>query len=233
MFLTGNNPNELITTMNTEIIKVVEWLRMNKLSLNLKKTHFIIFRRQRAKVNMSEKLMIDNVEIENVEHTKFLGVVIDQNLIFNKHIQYIKSKVSRSLGIMYKCKTFFNQSTLVTLYNAFVYPYFTYCISVWGNTFECHIRPLELVQKRAVRLIIGARKYDHTDPIFDALKILRLKQIYIYMLFSCFYTSFIAMIFQIISISYFSVMIQITGMILDSEGHLEHLFCGLFLHLDL
>ena len=180
LFLSGNDPNDLIKTMNIEIRKVVEWLRINKLSLNLKKTHFIIFRRQRAKVIVSEKLIIDEVEINMVEHTKFLGIVVDKHLSFDKHIQYIKGKVSRGIGILYKCRLYFNENTRLSLYNAFIYPYFNYCIAVWGNTFDTYLKPLIVSQKRAVRLIVGARRYDHTDPIFDNLKILRLKQIYIY-----------------------------------------------------
>ena len=180
MFLSGNDPNDLIRTMNIEMIKVIEWLRLNKLSLNLKKTHFMVFRRQRAKVTITEKLIVDKVEIDKVDHTKFLGVVIDQNLSFQNHIQYIKGKISRGIGILYKCRLLFNQNTKISLYNAFIYPYFNYCISIWGNTFDCFLKPLIILQKRAVRLIVGAKRYDHTDPIFDALKILRLQQIYIY-----------------------------------------------------
>ena len=48
LFMSGNNPNELIKSMNEEIAKVVQWLNVNKLSLNLKKTHFILFRRPRS-----------------------------------------------------------------------------------------------------------------------------------------------------------------------------------------
>lgn len=114
------------------------------------------------------------------EYTKFLGVIIDQNLYFHKHIQYIKGKIARGIGILYKCKVFFSQSTLLSMYNAFIYPYYNYCIAVWGNTFDCHLKPLVILQKRAIRLIVGARKYEHSDPIFDSLKILKLKEIYIY-----------------------------------------------------
>ena len=49
MFITGKNPDDLVTKMNAEILKVVDWLKINKLSLNLKKTHFIIFRKPRQK----------------------------------------------------------------------------------------------------------------------------------------------------------------------------------------
>ena len=181
MFLTGNDPNELIRIMNTEIVKVVDWLRVNKLSLNLKKTHFILFRQQqRSKITISEELIIDHVNIEMKDSTKFLGVMVDKFLNFEEHVKYIKGKISRGLGIIRKCRRVFQQKTLVTIYNSFLLPYFNFCTPVWGNTHDSYLEPLILLQKRAVRLVIGAKRNAHTDPIFKKLKLLKLRQIYIY-----------------------------------------------------
>ena len=57
--------------MNTEIVKVVDWLKINKLALNLKKTHFIIFRKSRQKLNLENELFIDDIKIEMKTHTTF------------------------------------------------------------------------------------------------------------------------------------------------------------------
>ena len=133
LFLSGRDPDELIKTMNSEMINVVDWLRINKLSLNLKKTHFIIFRRQRAKVTFSEKMIIDQKEIDQVEHTKFLGIVVDQNLSFNKHIQYVKGKVSRGIGILYKCRLFFNEKKLDYHYIMLSYTHISIIVSLFGE----------------------------------------------------------------------------------------------------
>ena len=65
------------------------------------------------------------------------------------------------------------------LYNAFIYPYFTYCIEVWGNTYKSYLEPLVKLQKRAIRIIVGARKYAHTALLFINLKLLNPKEIYI------------------------------------------------------
>ena len=99
MFLSGKNPDDLIKTMNDEMINVVDWLQLNKLSLNLKKTHFIFFRKKRIKVVPSVDLMINNVKIDIKVKTKFLGVIIDEHLSFQSHIKYIKGKVARGFGI--------------------------------------------------------------------------------------------------------------------------------------
>ena len=73
LFLFGQKPDVLIETMNTEMVKIIEWLKINKLSLNLKKTHFMIFRRRRGRILLNKKLNVDSVDIEMTDKTKFLG----------------------------------------------------------------------------------------------------------------------------------------------------------------
>ena len=180
MFLSGKNPDDLIKVMNTEITKVIDWLRINKLSLNLKKTHFTVFRKSRRRIELKEDLIIDNEKIDLVNHTRFLGVMLDQHLTFETHVKYIKGKISRGIGILCKARKYLKESSLLTLYYAFIYPYFTYCNTVWGNTYSSFLEPLAKLQKRAIRIICGARKYDHTYPLFQQLSILSIKNLYIY-----------------------------------------------------
>ena len=133
--------------MNGEMIKVVDWLKTNKLSLNLKKTHFMIFRKRRGQIALSNNLVIDDLVINRTNHTKFLGVMVDQHLTLESHVRYIKGKISRGIGILYKAKRLLQASSLLTLYYSFVYPYFTYCIAVWGNIYSTVLDPLIKCQK--------------------------------------------------------------------------------------
>lgn len=140
----------------------------------------MIFRRRKGRVLLNKNLNVDNVDIEMTDKTKFLGVIIDQYLTFYNHIQHIKGKISRALGILYKGRKYFNQNTLLTLYNAFVYPHFMYCICIWGNAYQSYIEPLFKLQKRAVRLIVGAKRLAHSAPIFSCIKVLQIQKLYIY-----------------------------------------------------
>ena len=139
MFISGKNPNELIKIMQEETIKVVDWLKLNKLSLNLKKTHFVIFHKKRDRVSLSEELYINDVKIHRVKNTKFLGVIVDETLSFQSHISLIKGKISRGIGLLYKCRPCVTKETMRTLYNTFIYPHFTYSSEVWGNIYLTHL----------------------------------------------------------------------------------------------
>ena len=63
-------------------------------------------------------------------------------------------------------------------YYAFIYPYLSYNIIIWGSTFETHLLPLITQHKRTIRTITGAGYRDHTDPLFKRLKLLKLQDIY-------------------------------------------------------
>ena len=73
--------------INTELDRISLCLRVNKLSLNINKTHYMIFNRKK-KCCCDVMLRIDKQLIEEVSETKFLGVIIDNGLKWKKHIQY-------------------------------------------------------------------------------------------------------------------------------------------------
>ena len=68
--------------MKNEMKKIIDWLNINKLSLNLKKTHFIIFRKRRGNIHIDNDLVVDNEKISMSNHTKFLGVMVDSHLTY-------------------------------------------------------------------------------------------------------------------------------------------------------
>ena len=153
LFISGKNIDNLIQTVNHEIEKVFDWLSVNKLSLNIQKTHYMIFHsRKNIKINFD--VLINNEIINKVECTKFLGVLIDSKLTWCNHISYLKRKISKGIGILCKLRKCFSSSTLLTLYYSFIYPYLLYCIEVWGNTSQCYVFPLFKLQKKAIRIIL-------------------------------------------------------------------------------
>ena len=132
VFLNGRDPNELVTIINGELLNIVDWLDCNRLSLNVSKTHFILFRSQgMRKPVVNESLIIKNESIKQDHQAKFLGVIMDEKLTWCEHVQYIKCKIAKGIGIISKARRLLNNETLCTLYHCFVYPYLNYCIEVW------------------------------------------------------------------------------------------------------
>ena len=85
--------------MNNEMVNVKDWLQCNKLTLNLTKSHYIIFSRRKKVPPDISPLTIDNIAITNVKETVFLGVTISFDLSWRKHIQTLTSRLSRYTGV--------------------------------------------------------------------------------------------------------------------------------------
>ena len=95
----------------------MSWLAANKLSLNIKKTHFMIFRSKRCCIDNQQDIRICNQKIKFVEHTKSLGIYIDSNLSWSLHISYLKTKLSKVTGVLRKARKLLSKNMLATLYN--------------------------------------------------------------------------------------------------------------------
>ena len=168
VFLSGKDSDVLSEMMNEELCKLFKWLKANKLSLNLKKTHYILFR-SKLKSVPTKKTQVKIIDecIGEVQSTKFLGVVFDCHFNWSKHINYIKTKVSKGIGIINRIKQFINKETLRTLYFSFVYPYLYYCIEVWGNAQDCYrTRLLSYRRELYVRIISCSPLLAHSEPLF-------------------------------------------------------------------
>lgn len=180
LFFEGGALDSLEKCINEELCKISSWLKANKLSLNVKKTHYILFHRK--KKSYPVKLIIDDENIEQVKHTKFLGVIIDDKLSWKKHISLVHGKLSKSIGMLIKARQMLNQKALITLYYSFIYPYLTYCNQVWGSTYASTTDKLFILQKKALRIINGLKRRDCLDTVFPKLGILKFTDINLYLI---------------------------------------------------
>ena len=169
------NNETLSAGINSELQAIYDWLCVNKLSLNIPKTKFMMFHHKQRRIeNMIPKLSINGNTIEMVSNFNFLGLILDENLSFDHHIKAISNKLSRSLGTLNKLKRFLPQNIMLLLYNSLILPHLQYAILCWG----AKTSKLFKLQKRAMRIISCSKYNAHTDPIFKKLKILKVGDIY-------------------------------------------------------
>ena len=181
LFRGGKNIDDIHNEISHDLDSISEWLKSNKLSLNIKKTHFIVFTRNGA-TKPHVNLCIDGHNIGEVTSTKFLGVIIDNRLNWKEHIIYISGKISKGIGIILKARKHLDKDALKTLYYSFVYPYLCYCNHVWGNTYKTYLNKLVILQIKIIRIIAGVKPRTHTEPLFKALNILNVFDINKYLI---------------------------------------------------
>jgi len=162
---------QLMNIVNADLAILSDWFKANMLSLNVQKTSFIMFGFKNVPTvfdsrDFELKIKIQNEEISRVEFTKFLGIIIDNKFTWQRHINYIALKISKSLAILSKLKYKIPKNCLLTLYYSLVYPHFNYCIIIWGCASQTLMNKLLILQKRAVRIVDKSNHFKcHTDPI--------------------------------------------------------------------
>ena len=179
-FLQANSPIDLINTANEELKGIVRWLNVNRLSLNVKKSKYILFYRKGTTPNCNNKLYLNNTEVERVTQIKYLGYIIDEQLSWKAHINYVSLKISKNIAILKKLTKFFNTDNLYNFYYSLIYPYLTNGNTVWGVSGMNTLNPLIILQKKIVRILSKSGRRDHTLPLFKNLNILPLKCLYVY-----------------------------------------------------
>ena len=99
------------------------------------------------------QFLIGGSQVENVDQTKYLGVIIDKNLCWAEHINNVRTKVSRGIGFLKYSRKFLPQKTLSKMYRGIVELHFRYCCSVWGCCGVTRLQTLKKLQNRAARIV--------------------------------------------------------------------------------
>ena len=107
------------------------------------------------------EIFLDNINITRTNTAKFLGVIIDETLSWKNHINYIKDKISKNIGIIKRLKYKLPEKTLNTLYNTLVFPYLNYCNIIWANNKPTRLKSLLVLQKGAMRVITNSPYNTH------------------------------------------------------------------------
>jgi len=172
IFLSHSNAEHLSHVMNHELVKIDTWMKSNKLSVNLKKSNFVIFKSKQKMVKTDISISLDGNPLQQVQAVKFLGILLDENLSWKPHIDHVCKKISKSAGIIFRARLYLSTKTKLLLYYSLIYPYLTYCNLTWSSTYVTNLNRIFTIQKRIVRAITNAPYRAHSTPLFAQLNVL-------------------------------------------------------------
>ena len=178
LFHTHDNFECLIKETNQELTRISTWLTTNKLVLNISKTNYIIFTSKGKSYNKNvSNIKIDGNNIQQVNKTKFLGIVIGEHLNWALHISHLCNIIARNVGILQKLRYFIPTYVLKILYHSLILSHLQYCTLLWANSYRSHLHKLRLLQKKAIRIISNTDYLAHSSKLFLNLKLLKLDDI--------------------------------------------------------
>ena len=106
MLLHGKDVSLLEEEINRELYKVTTWLKVNKLSLNITKTHSMLFSNRLTCTGRKKIIEIDGIILETVNCTTFIDVIVDNKLTWTQHINELCNKVPTCIGIIRKVRIY-------------------------------------------------------------------------------------------------------------------------------
>ena len=180
----GTDLHKLYNLANSELNKISDWFKANKLTLNASKTKYILFRDKSTLVDFKQHdLKIENTSIERIgtsckeKYFKYVGILIDEFLTWEFHKKYVKGKLSSAVFALAQTRNLLSSKIKLTIYNYLFRSHLEYCIHTWGLSGGKELKGIEILQKKAMRYIENTHSRAHTNVLFYKYKTLMVKDL--------------------------------------------------------
>lgn len=166
--------------LNNTFLDISKWCYENQLIINPAKTKFMIFRSAQRPLPFHQPLTLGPHSIPTCDTVIFLGVHLDCHLKFNLHTNHLRKKTSFGIRAIIKAREVFHINVLMSLYFAFIHSHIMYGIAAWGNTYDCHLSPIQNIQNQVIRIITNSSRYSSAGHLLQDNKILPVRKLFFY-----------------------------------------------------
>lgn len=179
LIITAKTWDQLEIISNSILEDVIQFLRNLNLICNVNKTnHMCIQLRKKNEDNVS--IMYGGNRVEEVQHCKFLGMLLDDHLTGEAQAEYTSGKLKCGLYMMKQLSQIVSKQVLIKVYYSFIFSHLNYGCIVWGGASEQKIMKLFSLQKSAVRIIKKKSRMESCRGLFRELQMLTTPSIYIF-----------------------------------------------------
>ena len=173
VFYSSNSIDDIEKVMNEELQNILQYCNVNKLSINIKKTNFMVITSCRKK---TRRIKIGNFEQKS--YIKYLGIYIDQNLSWHQQISHVYNKIVKNTGIISKLRYCIDLNMLKQVYYSLIFPYINYGLMSWGNTYATKLKKLKSCQNKCIRKIFFIGNYEDASAYYNLLGILKIDNVF-------------------------------------------------------
>ena len=178
LFFGDNCYNQLFRVGNEELTNVDHWLTANKLSLNISKINYIVFRTLNSKLPSNlPSLKLRNNILKRVCNVRFLNIAAHEHLSWKPHMEVLLHKTRLTTSVVNKIKSVLNKQILFTLYNSLIKSHIQYCILIWCNGNKTMAQRLQSAANKFIRLIFKLGLRESVKDSKQQLGILTINQL--------------------------------------------------------
>ena len=155
--------------------------------------------------------------MQQVTHTIFLGVTMDENLNWKHHIGQTGLKFSKITGILYRIRNNLTTEAMSSIYYTLCHPHLVYCVSIWVSTWPSFLNWLTIAHNRILWCIFFLKKFDPTNHVFSEVKVMKFSFIHKYF-----------MLLLIFKNQRHNTIFNLTNNVLNTRNNNINLICPVF-----
>ena len=175
LYSTHRDLRHLTWCIREDLMTLTDWFRANKLTLNLNKSVCMLFDKQNRN-KFQRSLCLQDLGLPIADHTKFLGVLLDDSLNWHYHYSHVMLKLKHNSNMLKKGKNLLSTQAKCCLYFGHIYSHLSYCVSTWGPMLQqSQIKQLQQFQNKCINMIDATAT--RLSDKFRKLKILPVKEI--------------------------------------------------------
>ena len=179
MFLSRDNPTSLRYSLKTILSDLQLWCHRNKLTINLIKTCYIVFKTMHQIIPESlNNIKLDNVLIQKVSSNKYLGVTLDENLNWDEHIDSLNKCLAKTSNSFKIIKKRVHEENKIVLFNAYILSKVQYGIEVYGKANATSLKKVQVQQNKSLKILFNKDPLISTKILHQELNTLLVKDIY-------------------------------------------------------
>ena len=151
------HPDNVCISLQNDITNLTTWTENNNMAIHPSKSKFMLITTRQKRQNLKNDLpplKIYDSAIEEVNSCKLLGLTIDNNLSWTKHISIMCKKVAKKVFQLNRIKHFLDAHTRKLFFNAYIQPEIDYASTCWDHSSENNLKPLKRLYKRAIKLVL-------------------------------------------------------------------------------
>ena len=179
LYIAHKNIDNLTTLAKNEMSSLFKWCQINKLTVNYSKTCFLLYHTKNKPVPVNfDHIDVDGIRIERSYSVKYLGVTIDEKLLWHEHVDNLCKSLIKYFGIFNKIKYFVTQKIARQIYFAFIFSRINYAIELYGTCSGHILSKVQTIQSKLLKLLLCRPILTPTDALHKDLRVLKVSDLY-------------------------------------------------------
>ena len=179
MVFTHHDVNTLISNCQTSLEHVYKWFKLNKLSLSLSKSAFLLFhgKNKDPKYNI-KRIEVNGHDIKRMNSVKYIGLHLDEKLSWDFHINELCKSLTKYFSVFYNMRNMVNIRLARTVYFTCIHSRIKYGIELYGSADTNKIDKVQTIQNKLMKILLKKHPRYSTNALHVELNIIKVKHIH-------------------------------------------------------